>query len=294
MSERRPQTAAVPTPRIPFFELNRLEPLAAGGDEAVCATEVTAWLAGTPEMGIQAAACALGDAVHMYAASSRRKEGSMPVTVELRLDFWADPPPLGSRLVGRAAVEPATGDILLVRGQIEAGPTIVATGVVRALMAQAGDAPPQNAAAPRLPTVEIVPSIRGLHHDGQGVDAVLQLPAARLARLELTALGEGAVELAASPGPELERTDGVVHGGAVVVLGSLVSACVLASDVSPGAHVRRLGVSAEFLRPTPIGVPLRLRARVVHRTKRLANVHAEIASENGRPTARIYESVAIE
>jgi uncharacterized protein (TIGR00369 family) len=282
----------VVTPPIPFFQLNRLEVLAAGNDEASCAIEVTEWLAGTPELGVQAAASALGDAVHMYAASSRRSEGSMPVTVDLRLDFWSDPPALGSRLVGRAWVEPSNGEVLLVRGQIESDQTIVATGVVRALITAVAGSPPPNGAT-RSPITELVPPIQVMGRHDESAEAVLRLPAARLAGLELTALGEGTIEFSALPGRELERTGDVVHGGAVVVLGSLASAGVLAVSVSPGTPLRRLGLSAEYLRPTPIGVPLRIRARIAHRTKRLASVHAEIATQNGKPTARIYESVEL-
>lgn len=284
----------MPTPPIPFFHLNRLELLAAGDGTATCRTEVTEWLRGTPEIGMQAAAAALGDAVHMYAASSRRSEGSIPVTVDLRLDFWSDPPPLGSRLVGRARVEPTKGQILLVRGQIELGDAIIATGTVRAMMASAAGPNSTSAGVSRAPSIELVPPTAADRHLDKEVDAVLELPAARLARLELAALGDGTIELTALPGQELERTEGVVHGGAVVVLGSLASAAVLASFMPSRARLRRLGLSGEYLRPTPIGVPLRLRARVAHRTKRTASVHAEIVTGNGRPTARIYESVAIE
>jgi uncharacterized protein (TIGR00369 family) len=290
----RKTAVMVTTPGIPFFDLNRFELLAAGDGHASCATEVTPWLAGTPEMGIQAAAAALGDAVHMYAASSRRAKGSMPVTVDLRLDFWSDPPPLGARLVGTANVEPALGDVLLVRGQIESGDTVIATGTARAMLTPASGPPASKGEARRPATVELVPPPASVRHRSEGVDAVLDLPAARLSALELAGLGEGTIEFTAAPGHELERTMGVVHGGAVVALGSLASAGALASSLAGGTHTRTIGLTTEFLRPTPIGSPLRLRARVTHRTRRLATVHAEIVTEDRRPTARLYESVAIE
>jgi uncharacterized protein (TIGR00369 family) len=122
------------------------------------------------------------------------------------------------------------------------------------------------------------------------VEAVLSLPAARLAGIRALRIGNGIVELAGRAGDQLERTEGVVHGGAVPVLGQLGCAAALASAFPDAAAPRRLDTNTEFLRPTLVDAPITIRARVVHRSRRVVVTHAEIVNEEGKPTARVYET----
>ena len=89
------------------------------------------------------------------------------------------------------------------------------------------------------------------------VETVLSLAAAHLCGLRLLRAGEGIVELAGRADAQLERTEGVVHGGAVPVLGQLACAAALASAFPEMPAPRRLDTNTEFLRPTLVEAPWR-------------------------------------
>ncbi len=288
-----PDGPAIATPPVPFFLLNGLEVHAVGEGGAVCACEVRSWLDGAAELGIQAAAVALADCALNYAVAYRPREGRYPVSLGLRLDFWAPPPASGSRLTGTAEVEQAGGDAFLVRGRIEGPEGVVATATLRTLLV-ANDARPGPAGPGSSPTVEVVPGPADPWPPAAGpVDAVLSLPAAGLADLRVHRVGDGIVELTARPGAPLERTEGVVHGGAVPILGQLAGAAALASAFPGAPAAFRLDTNTEFLRPTFVNAPITIRARVVHRSRRVAAIHAEVLNQDGKPTARVYETAML-
>jgi uncharacterized protein (TIGR00369 family) len=245
------------------------------------------------ELGIQAATVALADCVLNYAAAHRSSGSRYPVSLGLRLDFWHPPPALGSLLSGTAAVEATTADSFLIRGQIDGPDRMLATATLRSLLVKHG-LPPGPSRESTTPLVALVPPPdEGPSEGERSLDAILSLPAAGLAGVRVLRTGDGSVELQARPGAALERTDGVVHGGAVPVLGQLGCAAVLARALPGVAAPRRLDTNTEFLRPTFVGAPLTIRARLVHRSRRVATTHAEILNEKGKPTARIYETVLV-
>jgi acyl-coenzyme A thioesterase PaaI-like protein len=282
------------TPPVPFFVLNGLDVLEVGAAGAVCSTEVRPWLEGTAELGIQAATVALADCALNYAAAHRSSGDLFPVSLGLRLDFWCPPPVLGSRLSGIASVEAVSGDAFLIRGQINGPEAVLATATLRSLLvsksAPSGPSgrwdasrvalvpPPDDASSGLTPTL----------------DAVLSLSAARLAALDVLRTATGMVELAARPDATLERTEGVVHGGAVPVLGQLGCAAALALAIPESPSPRRLDTTTEFLRPTFVGAALTIRARLVHRSRRIVATQAEILNDEGKPTARVYETALLE
>ena len=158
------------------------------------------------------------------------------------------------------------------------------------------------AAAARTPLVELVPlpvepwpaAAAAPAAASTAVETVLWLPAARLCGLQLLRSGAGIVELAGRADAQLERTEGVVHGGAVPMLGQLACAAALAAAFPDLRAPRRLDTNTEFLRPTLVEAPIALRARVVHRSRRVVTTHAEIFNEEGKPTARVYETAMLD
>jgi uncharacterized protein (TIGR00369 family) len=283
------------TPPVPFFLLNGLEIHEVGEGGAVCSSEVRPWLAGAGELGIQAATIALADCVLNYSATHLLSGGSFPVSLGLRLDYWRHPPALGSGLTGHASLEAAVGDALLVRGRIEGPAGVLATATLRSMLVSRSG-PTGGASRSMVAKRELVPippepgpppPPAGA---GEALEAVLSLPAARLAGMRALRVGEGIVEVAGRAGAELERTEGVVHGGAVPVIGQLGCAAALASAFPDAPAPRRLDTNTEFLRPTLVDAPITIRARVVHQSRRVVVAHAEILNEEGKPTARIYET----
>jgi uncharacterized protein (TIGR00369 family) len=276
---------------VPFFTLNRFELIALEPGVATAAIEVTPWLAGTAELGIPAGALAFADCLLSYAASSMHS-GMNTMTLGLRVELWRAPPPMGARLAGSASVMPAEGPALLVRGDIDADGVTVASATLRSLTAPRAVPTRRQDARPSA-SVDLVALPAGAWAPPAGlIDHVLELPAAAVAGLECVRVGDGVVELTTTPGPELSRTEGTVHGGATPVIGELGCAAALASAFNR-VRFRRLDVSVDYLRPTLIGQPAVVRARVVHRGRRVVKTHAEIVNADGKATARIYETSVI-
>ncbi len=298
-AEARARSGSV---RLPFCDLNHLEVLEVGGGRARCATTVGSWLARSDEYGIPSAVAAIADMVLMYACSTRSTPGMMPVTATMRVDLWTDPPPVGSRLVGEAEVQGADGDLLLASGRIGVGGRTVASATVRSMLVPlvTGPGPSLPGATPDSPVVaetphpSATPTARPTAAPAPAVDAVLALPAAVLAGLELVALGDERIDLKACPSADLERTGGVLHGGAIPLLSGLASSALLAATISPQQQTRRLDLTADYIRPTPMGTFLSVTSTIVQRTRRLIKIHSEILDVGGRTTARIYETAVLE
>ena len=115
-----------------------------------------------------------------------------------------------------------------------------------------------------------------------------------LAGLELVALGDERIDLRARPGADLERTGGVLHGGAVPLLSGLASSALLAATIRTQQRPRRLDLTADYIRPTPMGTSLSVTSTIVQRTRRLIKIHSEILDAGGRITARVYETAALD
>ncbi len=285
---------------LPFCALNSLEVIDLAPDRAECAVTVGPWLEGASALGIPAAVAALADMVLMYAASTRAPKGSMPVTAAMRVDLWSEPPEVGTRLVGRATVEAVEGDVLLVTAGIDDGGSRVATGSIRSmLIPYAVPRPGTGPAAPAVPGPPDAP-LEGTRSagtwgasDGTGPEAVLALPAAQLVGLEMSLAGDGMVELRATPSDHLERSGGVVHGGAIPMLGALASSVLFAAVLPEGVGTRRLDMTTDYLRPTLVDTPVVIRSRSVHRSRRLIKCHSVIMGRDGKPTAHIYETAAL-
>jgi uncharacterized protein (TIGR00369 family) len=288
-----PEEPATTTPPVPFFLLNALEILEVGERGAVCASEVRPWLDGAAELGIHAATVALADCVLSYPAAYGAGGGRYPVSLGLRLDFWRPPPPLGSRLSGTASLELSTGEAFLTRGRIHGPDGELATATLRSLLVETG-ASTGSSERSVAPVAELVPPPGDSGPVARRpLDDVMGLAVARLAGMRVVGAGVGSVELAARPGAAWERTEGVVHGGAVPVLGQIGCAAALALARPAARAPLRLDTTTEFLRPTFIDAPLTIRARLVHRSRRVVVVHAEIRNEAGKPTARVYETALL-
>jgi uncharacterized protein (TIGR00369 family) len=291
-------TADRRVPYLPFCDINALEVLEVGEGRARAASTVGPWLEGAASYDVPAGAAALADMVLMYASSTRSTSGLMPVTASLRLDLWSPPPPVGTRLLGEAEVDGADGDVLLVRGRITAGERVVATATIRSMMVPVVVQPTAGSASPAEagPTRERPkrPDRPSPHTTLSRLDSVLGLPAARLAGLDLVEVTEGAITLRADPDGDLERTGGVLHGGAVPLLATLTSSALLAIALPADLRTRRLDVSADYVRPTMIASDLIVRSWIVERSRRLVKIHSEVVDPGGRVTARVYETVGLE
>lgn len=283
--------------RTPFFDTIGLDVLEYGDGRAACTIDSTPWLDGASDFGIHAGTVGLADSLLAHAAASASSKGYIPVTLTMGLDFWRAPVDVGVRLAGTAAVEVIDDDLILVRGEMAAGGTTVATASLRSMLAPVAHGTGRGSRFPgsRPPAaVELIPV--GMSTSGAVGDpaAVLALPIAASAGLELVHAGYGSVELTAEIGDDLARTMGVVHGGAVPIVGQVAIAAALATILPDSNAPRRLSLASEFLRPTPLSHPLTVRSRVVHRSRRIAMAHAEILDPQGKPTARIYETAMVE
>jgi uncharacterized protein (TIGR00369 family) len=281
-------------PPVPFFVLNALRVIDAGEGRATCSTEVTPWLAGTPEEGIQAGVAALADCLLSYGAATLLSPGLIPVTLSMRLDFCDLPPPLGSCLEGDAEVVPSGGDVLLVQGTIAGPDGLVASGSLRSMLV-----PPvperKTPEAPPAPVISTVPPLVGADSvRSSRLEAVLSLDAWKLAGIEDARASDHTIEITLRPAGELERSNGVVHGGAVPVLGQLAAAAAVAVSMPERPGARTLDTTCEYLRPTPVGAPLTVRARVVHRSRRVVMTHVEMTGESGKPMSRVYETLELD
>jgi uncharacterized protein (TIGR00369 family) len=217
------------------------------------------------------------DSVLSWPASAGARDGEMFVSVGMRIQHWELPPEVGSTLHGSASILTQNGAMMLTSGEARADGRTIATGTL------------QSITVPRAGTPEQAPA--EVDHAGPGehpVSTVLDLPLARMCRLEIDRDEAGAVVLSAVAPPEFERNGGVVHGGAVAILGQL--ACAVGLEATAA---RRTEVAVDYLRPTLVGKPCTLRAEVVHRSRRVAIVAGEILDESGRTTARFTETSMI-
>ncbi|MFI5045952.1 MAG: PaaI family thioesterase [Acidimicrobiia bacterium] len=277
--------------RVPFFELIGLEVLHYGHGTAECATDVGPWLSGTAELGIHAAAVALADCVLSHAVTSVTPTEYVPATLRMSLDFLREPPPVGARLVGDARVDATVAGVVCVRGSLSCDRETVANATVKSVLVPVGQRGGNGGGPRSTAPVELPPLAPEPWTDPVGDPAaVLALPAAVANDLRLLRAGNGVVEVRAEPGAELARTWRMLHGGAVPILGQLAIAAALATAFPKVRAPRRLSVDADYLRPTPAGEPVTVRARVVHRSSRVAITDAEILNADGKPTARVHET----
>jgi uncharacterized protein (TIGR00369 family) len=259
---------------VPFFVLNDLTASVGEDGIAWCRTRILPWLDGAAACGIQAGVAGLMDSVLSYPASAGAREGEMFVSVGMRIQYWEVPPEVGATLQGSASMLTGNGAMMLTSAEARADGRTVATGTL------------QSIAVPRARTPDQAPGpVDHPEIPYKSVSTVLDLPVSRMCRLEIDREEAGAVVLSVVAPPEFERNGGVVHGGAVAILGQL--ACAVSLET---AEARRTELAVDYLRPTLVGQPCTLRAEVVHRSRRVAIVAGEIMDGSGRMTARFSET----
>ena len=113
--------------------------------------------------------------------------------------------------------------------------------------------------------------------------------------IELTAIGEAGVELAATPTAErhgFPTPRGViVHGGAVASIADCALACAALVAAGEGEICTTADLRVEFFRPTRPDVRVVARAEVRHRTGRLAYCSATL-SQDGAVVAEARATLA--
>jgi uncharacterized protein (TIGR00369 family) len=213
------------------------------------------------------------DSVLSYPASAGARDGEMFVSVGMRIQHWELPPQVGAILQGSASILTGNGAMMLTSGEARADGRTIATGTL------------QSIAVPRARTQDQAPGlVDHAETPSNSVSTVLDLPLSRMCRLEIDREEAGTIVLSAVAPPEFERNGGVVHGGAVAILGQLACAAGL------GTKARRTELAVDYLRPTLVGQPCTLHAEVVHRSRRVAIVAGEIMDGSGRMTARFSET----
>ncbi len=288
---------------VPFFVLNELSVQAAGEGTAECRTEVLPWLDGTPELGIHAGVAGLMDIVLSYAASTSATATEMFVSLGMRIQAWEIPPPAGTRLSGSASVQTAHGGVVLTSGRIIADGVTVASGTLQSMSVPrivptslAGGEPARaTAAAPlqssqRAGLVHASPDLRVRSPNAESLSEVVELPVSTMCGLRMERANGDQISLGVVPPPSFERTGGVVHGGAVPILGQLACAALIAATVDPDREARRTEFAVDYLRPAFIGRQYTLTAAVVHRSRRVMIIAGEVLDETGRMTSRYSET----
>lgn len=123
-----------------------------------------------------------------------------------------------------------------------------------------------------------------------GTDRPPELPARDLddlLRLTVASTDDGALVLHLHPRPSLTNMAGTLHGG----VGAL--ACSYAAQVLLGEGARLLTSSYSYLRPTPPGEQVELRASLVRRGRRTATVAVELGPAGGRTALRATVDAAV-
>lgn len=82
--------------------------------------------------------------------------------------------------------------------------------------------------------------------------------------------------------PGMANRRGAVHGGVVMGLAHEAQDMV---HVEHGVRFRRLGLSVDYLRPAPVGMPLSMHSAFVRRGRRLWTIRTEVRAEGGRTVA---------
>jgi uncharacterized protein (TIGR00369 family) len=288
---------------VPFFVLNNLSVTSAEDGVAECRTHVLPWLGGTPELGIHAAVAGLMDTVLSYAASTSASETEMFVSLGMRIQHWEGPPRVGSTLSGSASVSTAHAGVVLTGGRIEAGGVTVASGTLHSMSVPriSGASPARNGRsrekrAAVSEDTRFTGVVRALSdsHDGppedESVAAILVLPVSVLCGLRVERASPDRIELTAVAPPSFERTGGVIHGGALPILGQLACAALIARTLDRRGEARRTEFAVDYLRPAFVGRPYALTAAVAHRSRRVMIVAGEVLDETGRLVSRYSET----
>jgi len=296
-------TPADAAPAVPFFLLNELSLQAAGEGIAQCRSEVLPWLEGTPELGIHAGVAGLMDIVLSYAASTAATETEMFVSLGMRIQHWETPPPVGTTLNGTASVQTAHRGMVLTGGRITAGELTVASGTLQSMTAPrvasvAGDAGDGRArqiprTAPhdsQIRSTPASPESYGSSPNEKLLSQVLELPVSRMCDLGVEGGDGDQISLAVVPPPSFERTGGVIHGGAVPILGQLACTALIAGTLEPDREARRIEFAVDYLRPAFVEKPYTLTAAVIHRSRRVMIIAGEILDETGKMTSRYSET----
>jgi uncharacterized protein (TIGR00369 family) len=292
-----------PAPRVPFFVLNQLSVTSAGDGIAECRTNVLPWLGGTPELGIHAAAAGLMDIVLSYAASTAATETEMFVSLGMRIQHWEAPPPVGTTLTGCASVLTDHAGMTLSSGRIQAGGVTFASGTLQSMSVpripgaspSGHDRSREDRAAvsedTRAPGVGQASSeSHSRPREDESVAAILELPVSAMCGLRVERASPNQIDIAVVAPPSFERTGGVIHGGALPILGQLACAALIARTLDRGCEARRTEFAVDYLRPAFVGRPYALTAGVVHRSRRVMIVAGEVLDETGRLVSRYSET----
>jgi uncharacterized protein (TIGR00369 family) len=281
-------------PPVPYFELLRMLDASSEDGSSACEMEVGGWLAGMPPLGIHTAVTGFADCVLSYAAIPRGSKDQR-VTLGLHVDFWRPPPAVGTRLTGTAELQSEHGPAALVLGRLLDGDQVLATASLRSMVVSAPLAASTSAPTAARPRAVPDPPVAADHPNqpllAPDVERVLDLSREAIGATHLTlgSDGTGAVSMHLVPPPQLERTTGVVHGGAVVNIAQLASAASAQSVLPAGVYPRRLSATIDYLRPTLVGEALVATATVAHRSRRVLLVNVELRGADGRPTARFAD-----
>jgi len=144
----------------------------------------------------------------------------------------------------------------------------------------------------RTPVGEPLPP--QLWHEMTGVQMLHGWKAGRLQRSPLSNLigtevrdvAEGFVECEIPASPWFVNAGGTLYGGLQALFADYTINGAVQSVMPPGTSWATLDLKMRFIRPVPAdGLPLRARARILHRGRQLAVASAELVTAEGKPVA---------
>ncbi len=104
----------------------------------------------------------------------------------------------------------------------------------------------------------------------------VEIPFVNLLGFELTHFDNGHSELTFSPRPEHHNSFAVVHGGVIMTLLDVAMATA-ARSLAPDHGIVTIEMKTSFMRPA-LG-PLKAKGHLLHRTKTMAFVEAQVLDE---------------
>jgi len=119
-------------------------------------------------------------------------------------------------------------------------------------------------------------------------------PLSNLLGTEVRDAAEGYVECEIPASPWFVNVGGTLYGGLLALFADYTINGVVQSAVPPGTSWATLDLKVRFIRPVPAdGRPLRARARILHRGRRLAVASAELVTADDKPAAFVDASLLL-
>ncbi|MBC3191261.1 thioesterase family protein [Pseudonocardia sp. C8] len=194
-------------------------------------------------------------------------------TVDLRIDLAGPPAPGAGELVADITLLHLDDEIGAGRAEIRDDTGVLVAHAVATMALSGVPDRPGGLAGPESAK------------PGDGAaDFRAGIPPFDPARLEPDRLGTDDGDPVLTPGPSTMNLNGTTHGA--VLAGFAQSAQAFHLRRSGPGPARPLSLTVDYLRPVPVGAPLRARSETVRDGRRFWTVHTELLLADGRLAAR--------